>query len=305
MPDFEVVDTHVHTYKSATIARQAMTGASHGTSDGGTIEELKPLMERLGITHVAMVNFTPVVEMQEAARAKLPANLTADERSQAEAEIRQTMAGRIRRSNDWSCEVSRANPNLATYIGVDPRMMDGAEMSAELERCQAQGATGIKLHPVVQRFHIDDDRLWPVYETAARLGMPIIYHGGYFIAGEGGEFARPRRLTKVAEQFPRLTLVLAHCGVGFFDESIELAQRFPNVYFDCCAIINPETPLVQISDEEMVTLIRRIGTDRVFYGSDWPFYDPAADLERIRRLSLTDAEKRQILSENARRVLGF
>ena len=305
MPDFEVIDTHVHTYREAWIARQAMTGASHGTPDGGTIEELQPLMERLGITHVAMVNFTPVVEMQEAARAKLPPNLTAEERDQAEAEIRRTMAGRIRRRNDWSCEVSRANPNLATYIGVDPGMMDGADLAAELERCRAQGATGIKLHPVVQRFHIDDERLWPVYETAERLEMPIIYHGGYFVAGEGGEFARPRRLAKVAEGFSRLTLVLAHCGVGFFDESIELAEKYSNVYFDCCAIINPETPLVQLSDEEMVNLIRRLGADRVFYGSDWPFYDPATDLDRMRRLALTDAEKRQILSENARRVLGF
>src|SRR5919206_2894336 len=99
MADYEVVDTHVHTYRTAQIARQAMTGASHGTEAGGTIEELKPLMAELGITHAAMVNFTPVVEMQEAARAKLPASLTAEERSQAEAEIRATMAGRIRRRN--------------------------------------------------------------------------------------------------------------------------------------------------------------------------------------------------------------
>lgn len=305
MPDFEVIDTHIHTYRTPAIAQQAMTGASHGTPAGGTIPEWQDLMPEMGITGAAMVNFTPVIEMQAAALAKLPPNLSVDDRVHAEAEIRDTMAGRIQRRNDWSCEVTRENPSLATFIGVDPVMMDAAGLAAELVRCHQQGAKGIKLHPVVQEFHIDDPRLWPVYETAQRLEMPIIYHGGYFIAGEGGEYARPRRLAKVAEDFPRLTTVLAHCGVGFFDESIEIAERFPNVYFDCCAVINPDTPLVSISDDEMVSLLRRLGTDRVFYGSDWPFYDPKSDLERISRLSLTDDEKRQILSENARRVLGL
>lgn len=305
MPDYEVIDTHIHTYRSAEIARQAMTGASHGTSDGGTIDEFQRRMAELGIVAAAMVNFTPVIEMQAAARAKIPAAFGPDERAAAEAEIRLGLAGRIQRRNDWSLDTSRADRRLATFIGVDPSMMDAPDLEAELERCRGLGATGIKLHPVVQEFHIDDRRLWPVYAAAQRLGMSIIYHGGYFVAGAGGEFARPRRLAAVAGAFPRLLTVLAHCGVGFFEESIAIAERFPNVYFDCCAIINPDCTLVTLDDTEMVNLLRRLGTGRVFYGSDWPFYDPAADLERLRRLDLTGDERRAILSENARRVLGL
>ncbi|HEX2173519.1 MAG TPA: amidohydrolase family protein, partial [Dehalococcoidia bacterium] len=303
--DFEIVDTHVHTFPSAGIGRQAMTGASHGTDESGTIEELQSLMPDLGISHAAMVNFTTVIEMRDAALAKLPPDLPAEDRAQVETDLRRTLAGRIRRRNDWTCAVGRQDPRLSAFIGVDPTMMDPAELTAEVERCRGQGAKGIKLHPVVQQFHIDDERLRPIYETAQRLEMPIIFHGGYFIAGQGGEYARPRRLARIAEQYPRLTSVLAHCGVGFFEESIELAEQYPNVYFDCCAIIIPDSPLARLDDDELVNLLRRLGTDRVFYGSDWPFYDPRADLERLRGLALTDDEKRRIFSQNARRVLGF
>ena len=48
---------------------------------------------------------------------------------------------------------------------------------------------------------------------------------------------------------------------------------------------------------------RRIGTDRVMFGSDYPWFDPVADAERIRRLPLTDTEKRAILHDNAVRTL--
>jgi predicted TIM-barrel fold metal-dependent hydrolase len=41
------------------------------------------------------------------------------------------------------------------------------------------------------------------------------------------------------------------------------------------------------------------------FGSDYPWFDPVADAERIRRLPLTDAEKRAILHDNASRILGL
>ena len=96
---------------------------------------------------------------------------------------------------------------------------------------------------------------------------------------------------------------MAHLAFGDFDACAELARTYPNVFFDCCFVINGVDRPPAVSDEEAVAAFRQIGTDRVMFGSDYPWFDPVADAERIRRLPLTDTEKRAILHDNAVRTL--
>lgn len=302
MPDYPVIDTHVHTYRTAGTAIQAMGGSARAGYTG-TIEELIPFMAQAGIEKVVMVNLTPVADMLEAARASLPKDLTPQQRQEEEKTIRQDMVGRVMRRNQWTCQVAQEHPGrLYPYIGIDP-VMDGETMAQEIQERHSQGARGIKLHPVVQRFAINDRRLWPAYATAERLEMPMVIHTGPF-EGLGGENARPSLFAEVARDFPRLVAVLAHCGGRpYFQEAIALAQQFPNVCFDCCGIVaggpGPHDP----PDEEIVALFRRLGVERVTFGSDWCFRDPIPDIQRVDGLSLTPQEKRLLLRENALRVL--
>ena len=46
------------------------------------------------------------------------------------------------------------------------------------------------------------------------------------------DYAEPKNFARVLEGFPRLTLILAHLGDAFWDERLELAQKYTNVYFD-------------------------------------------------------------------------
>ena len=50
------------------------------------------------------------------------------------------------------------------------------------------------------------------------------------------------------------------------------------------------------------TIIDRYGTDRVLFGTDYPLGSPAEELARFLSLGYSDAEYRQMLSENARKV---
>jgi hypothetical protein len=52
-------------------------------------------------------------------------------------------------------------------------------------------------------------------------------------------------------------------------------------------------------------MIRTIGTNRVMFGTDYPWTDPVGDIERIRGLALTGEEKQKILGDNAARLLGL
>jgi predicted TIM-barrel fold metal-dependent hydrolase len=304
MPDFSIIDAHVHTYRSREIGRQAMMGTGQ-TDYGGTVDELLGLMARAGIHKAVMVNMTPVVEMADAALAKLSVDLSPSRRVEAEDDIRRQMIGRLQRRNDWTCEVARQNPQLVAYISLDPSMSE-EELVAEIDLRREQGASGIKLHPANQRFYPNDRRLWPAYDRAQELGFPIIFHSGTFPPGlRTTEYAHPKHFPDVFSAFPSLTAVMAHLAFGHFAACADLARAHPNVFFDCCGVINGTEKQPALSDEEAVAALRQVGTERVMFGSDYPWFDPVLDADRIQRLPLTEPEKRAILHDNAQRILAL
>ena len=52
-------------------------------------------------------------------------------------------------------------------------------------------------------------------------------------------------------------------------------------------------------------MIEAYGTDRVLFGSDYPMWKPAGELERFSALGFGEEDARRILSDNARRVYGI
>jgi uncharacterized protein len=298
------IDSHVHTYPSREIGRQAMMGTGR-TDHGGTPEELLGIMGRAGITHAVMVNMTPFADMMDAALAKLPPETTPTERAEAETDAQRTIIGRLQRRNAWTCDVGRKHPQLISFIGLDPCMTE-SELLEEIETRRAAGARGIKLHPAAQRFYPNDERLAPVYARATELDWPVIFHSGAFALGPGSTTqASLENFPPLLKSFPDLTIVLGHMGFGEFDTCAEIAAEFPNAMFDCCFAVNGTEPTPAISDEDAAAGFRKVGIDRVMFGSDYPWLDPALDAARIQRLSLSEAEKRAVLHGNAARVFGL
>ena len=304
MPGQPIIDAHVHTYRSREIGRQAMMGS--GLTDyGGTPDELLAMMSRCGIKKAVMVNMTPIVDMFDAAAANLPPDLSPTQRAAAETDLRRQMIGRLQRRNEWTCAVARDHPQLIPFIGLDPSM-SAEDLVAEIDRRCDEGAHGLKLHPPNQRFFPNDRRLWPAYERAQELGLPIIFHSGAVdYAPDTGKYGHPEGYAHLLAQFPRLTVVMAHLAPGDFAACAELAQAHANVFFDCCFIINGTDKPPAISDADAVVAFRQIGCDRIMFGSDHPWFDPVLDSARIQRLPLTNAEKRAVLHENAVRILAL
>src|SRR6266540_763173 len=304
MPDFPIIDAHVHTYLTREIGRQAMMGTGR-TDYGGTPEELLDIMAGAGITHAVMVNMTPVADMMDAALERLPQGLSTMDRAAEEEMTRRRIIGRLQRRNARTCEIAREHRELSPFSGLDPSMSE-AELIAEIEARRAEGARGIKLHPAAQRFYPNDERLAPVYTRATELGWPVIFHSGAFALGPGStNQASLENFPPLLKSFPKLIVVLGHMGFGEFDTCAEIAAEFPNAMFDCCFVVNGTEPSRAISDEDAVAGFRKVGVERVMFGSDYPWLDPALDAARIERLSLSAAEKRAVLRDNASRVFGL
>ena len=136
------------------------------------------------------------------------------------------------------------------------------------------------------------------------MGLPIICHSG---PDRGGaHYAEPRAFGRMLGEFPDLKVVLAHMGGGTWHQAPEIAQTYPNAYFDCCEIIEWTGGSDAPTDQQLARLISDIGPERVMMGSDFPWYDLDHSVERVMELPiLSQEEKEGILGANAVKILGL
>jgi predicted TIM-barrel fold metal-dependent hydrolase len=144
----------------------------------------------------------------------------------------------------------------------------------------------------------------PVFDACRDLGLTVLSHTG---AAKGGEkFAEPSAFAPVLQNFPGMTLLLAHLGGGRWQQTVELANAYPSLVFDLCEIVEwtgaPNAPTA----EQLAGMIQEIGPERVMLGTDFPWYDLDHTVELVMDLPLLAAEQKEaILGANAVRILGL
>jgi uncharacterized protein len=270
---------------------------------GGDVEDALTAIRASAVDRAVAVNLFAIDRARAAALVELPAELDESARHRAIAEIDATMGERLKRSNCQFCDSMQGHPELIPVVAADPWALDSAEGQAHLQEMVAgRGARGIKVHPVLQRFSMDDRRMYPIYETCRALGVPVIAHAGP--SRTGPQLAEPRAFADVLRAFPDLPIVLAHLGGGAWRQALEIARAFPNAHFDCCEILAWTGATNAPDDEQLARLIRDIGPERVLMGTDFPWYGLDETVEHVSRLPLLSREeKTAILGANATRLL--
>ena len=106
-----------------------------------------------------------------------------------------------------------------------------------VDRWYDTGFRGLKL--IRPRKAYDDPSYLPVYERAAALRMPVLFHTGMVTrTAEDRERdvhslrMRPAALDYIARQVPEVRLIGAHLGHPWWDEAGETCRLNPNVYVD-------------------------------------------------------------------------
>jgi predicted TIM-barrel fold metal-dependent hydrolase len=191
--------------------------------------------------------------------------------------------------NDYIASVCREHPNF-TGFGTLHKDMENPE--GEIDRIYALGLKGIKFHPDMQRFNIDDDAMMNIY-AALEGRLPVIFHTGDYRFS----FSHPSRLARVLDNFPKLCVVAAHFG-GW--SVVDIAYDYfhkRSCYFDV------SSSLSFIGSRRAVELIRAYGAERFLFGSDYPMWDPASCLKEFLELDLCDNDKELILFKNAEKIL--
>jgi len=205
-----------------------------------------------------------------------------------------TRPDQVRSINEWAAQIN--SERLVCFGALHPDLED---LAAEVDRIVGSGLKGIKVQPNFQEFVPDDRRMWPAYR-AAEGRLIVLFHSGQEIAPVDHVYGQPAALVNVREMFPRLTMVVAHFGGYLMWDEVRRHLVGRDLYFDTSFCSQDD-----MSDDEMVELIRSHGARRVVFATDFPWGRPIRDAARLGRLALRDEEKELIAWQNARDLLGL
>ena len=110
-----------------------------------------------------------------------------------------TKPEQVRGINDWVLGIR--DERIIPFGSLFPGMADVAD---EVRRLKDEGVRGIKLHPDYQKFFVDDEIAFPIYEACEKHGLMILFHAGLDIGLPDPVHAPPEKLASVVERFDGL-----------------------------------------------------------------------------------------------------
>ena len=324
----DVIDAHTHVLRSPEHGRELWSYFLGRTPAGGhpidppafhTADEAEQLMDATGVVHMNILMFTWSGRYWRDGAYTLPDDET--RRAIAAEELRRRIVARIHDNNEWALDLVATRSRFSVFVGIDPVLMTEDEMLAELDGARRRGALGVKIVPFDFRVPGDDRRLWPLYQWCAEQRVPLLSQASGHVPCRPASFAEALRV------FPDLRLVFSHLGhdsvfgKGADAEVVELAREFAGVHTDLSLRL-PEMLQGACTPDEFVEHVRRIGVDRVLYGTNYGFVDTTnsdkdhkstdgpqttwarRNLEAFGALPFTESERALVASENFRRVTG-
>jgi predicted TIM-barrel fold metal-dependent hydrolase len=180
-------------------------------------------------------------------------------------------------------EMARALPGQVVPFGY-LHLAKGADW---VDRQKERGFAGLKAHTPPRPW--DDDSFFPIYERAAQLGLPIVFHTGqawtdtldhypYAVGhrSRSTDWMHVERLDVVAKMFPTLTIVAAHMGWPHCDAALGLAMTHPNFYLDTAGY-------VAVILDAIARGVNAYGVGhKMLMGSDMSLMAPAGEARRAR-----------------------
>ncbi len=193
---------------------------------------------------------------------------------------------------------------LFSFGGIHP---DTENYKEVLRRAKSLGLKGIKLHPDYQGTFFNDIRYKRIVAEATELGLYLMIHAGVDIGLPEPVHCAPEHVVEVVKETQSDHLILAHMGGWrLWDEVRSQLLELP-VYFDTSFsedYLEEDGVQGMLTQEAFVDLVRAMGTDRVFFGTDSPWSGQKRAVGWILQTSLSEKEKEQIFHENFERLIG-
>lgn len=203
--------------------------------------------------------------------------------------------------NRFAAAINEENDGLVSFGGIHP---DDEDPEGHLEEIRSLGLKGLKIHPDYQGTYIDDEKYCRIVKKATELGLITVIHAGVDVGFRDHPVrCTPERAVKLIEAVEEgkteLPIVFAHGGGYEMHREVMELLAGKGIYIDLSMTHKICTKA------EIEELVRVHGAERILFGTDCPWGDPAETVEFVRSLDITDGEKELILHKNAERLLGI
>jgi len=207
-------------------------------------------------------------------------------------------------SNDEQAELQRKYPGRFVGVaGIDPgnAVHNGLE---ELERCVKElGLKAAFIEPGREPLlvpHLADPRLYPFYSLAQELGVAVIPQTSGPLGGKNIDYAHPKYIDQIAEDFKNLTIICGHGCYPFTREVITVAsRRRRNVY------VSPDIYIFSPGTDDWIAAVNSDTISHKFiFGSAYPLCGNLKSfVDRFMALPWDKEKLDNILYKNALRAL--
>ncbi len=226
-------------------------------------------------------------------------------------------------TNGQAAEVCERHPDrLLLTPNVGPVKIRGMKnVLWELEYLvKERNARMVKVYPP-EDLPLNDPEMYPLYEKAGELGIPVAVHTGWCWVPPGVSYnCLPVLLDQVATDFPEVNFIAFHAGYPHFLELALSAAVHPNIYYGLNLLVPWAATAPRRFAEILGEALRFVGPDRIVWGTDcagfgmqvWgavrglcEFEMPEDMCEGYGYPQLTDGDRAKIFGLNMAKILGI
>lgn len=197
--------------------------------------------------------------------------------------------------NDAMLALCATEPErVRMLVTVNPNFTSHA--LAEIDRCTARGAIGVKL---LASRRADDPLLDPIAALAASRGLPILHHIWQHRRRDwpSQEISDGADLARLAVRHPMVSFVLAHIGGGG-----DYMHTFPAIAE--CPNIFPDLSGSGVDRGMLDSAVEALGAHRLLWGCDLTMCTGLAKLRALEVIGLSSADLANIRWKNAARIFA-
>ncbi|HMS80456.1 MAG TPA: amidohydrolase family protein [Burkholderiaceae bacterium] len=205
---------------------------------------------------------------------------------------------------DLAAIQAQTQGRLLGLCGVDfDKPVD--EVVAGLERgVKELGMKGVCIEPGLARtpMYADDERIFPIYQKVADLGVPLLFMSGP-LAGPDISHTDPVRFERVACRWPQMPVILGHGAWPYVNETVALAFK-SEITGRCNVYVSPDVYTFAPGGRAYVEGIEFI-PNRFVFASSYSFSGVVEAVTKVMALGLSDEVLEQYMVRNAEKLLGI
>ena len=236
--------------------------------------------------------------------------------------------------NDALAAIIATRPDRFDGFAMLPTNLPEAAADELTRAVEEKGLKGAMIHGMSHGEFVDLPRYWPIFARAEALDVPVYIHPAEPDAAVTARYYAPydashAMMTKAAwgfgveagtqavrlilsglfEHHPRLKILLGHFGEAIpfwldrIDESFSRPGNPPSRFAEVFRQNFWITTSGFFSDAALRCALDQMPLDRILFAVDYPYASSKAGVDWLQATDLSEADKAQIFSANARALL--